>query len=689
MPQARTAHVVLGSVYAPSGPLDSYMSYMELRNVFNAYESLFKFVGPLLLVGIGLMGIRMWSYWQSFLFFWGRYRQRDVVTTEQLRAFHKPPFVKIQITTRGSPGSSEVILRGIRNVMYLADEDPEFYEKFLSVEVVTESQEQASLIEGTFSSASVTVSGLVLPKEYSTPNRTMLKARGLHYAVERRRLGWNVKPGKTFIVHYYEESVMVPDELRKLIAVLATTEKRIMEGPIYYPLEYVEASQICRGMEANRPVGCFECRRVMEKGTPLHLHGSNLVVEEEFENDLGWDIGVLDGQALIAEDYVFGMNAFLLGGGEAFGWHGCVMLEQPPFSVKSAFKQRHRWITGVLQGMAKARTMPEFTRLPRRVRWSLVWGTRFRITTFALGSLIGVPSLIFFPVLLLRAYQGLEIAAPPPLNSALMVGLTAVGAMWLGSIMIGAWYNVSDAGLSWSRRWAEIFAAVAVAPVAGIIESAAGLQAVVQWNTGSRSVNWQPTPKTKAADAAIDWRADRVNNTRLHVVEVQEAHMPTSQAQSVKDVVRLVLVATGAFAVVFLYIGVPMALLVGDWLDSLWHSLLFAATVLATGIGSILTVLHSTNLHHFHREEPPEGVQSLDIAIALLVFDFPLVLIGAARHSVSLILLSVSVLAFSTVFRFGFTSRAPTLPSASEHPPTQHEMLTPVRAAKMKKDVTL
>jgi hypothetical protein len=391
--------------------------------------------------------------------------------------------------------------------MDLADENPRFYRSFMSVEIVTESEDQAALMERTFSRAPVKVSALVMPSDYSTPNGTKLKARGLHYATELRRTGWNFASGKTFIVHYDEESVMTPDELRKLVLVLSGTDKKILEGPIYYPLEYTNADVLCRGMEANRPVGCFECRHVMEKGMPLHLHGSNLVVEEQFENELGWDIGTLDGQPLIAEDYVFGMSAFLLGGSQAFGWHGCVMLEQPPFSIKSAFRQRHRWVTGVLQGMAKARATAQFRMLPRHVRIRLVWGTRFRIATFALGVVVGLPSVLFMPLLLLRSVQTLQINGEPPLPDAIMVGLAAIGGMWLGSILIGAWYNVIESGLSWPRRWAEIFSAVAIAPLAGIIESAAGFRAVQQWLLGSRKVIWQPTPKTKAADAAIDWRA--------------------------------------------------------------------------------------------------------------------------------------------------------------------------------------
>jgi hypothetical protein len=41
---------------------------------------------------------------------------------------------------------------------------------------------------------------------------------------------------------------------------------------------------------------------------------------------------------------------------------------------------------------------------------------------------------------------------------------------------------------------------LALAPLAGILESSAGFWAVVQWYTGKRTVHWEPTPKTKVAD---------------------------------------------------------------------------------------------------------------------------------------------------------------------------------------------
>ncbi len=254
-------------------------------------------------------------------------------------------------------------------------------------------------------------------------------------------------PGKTFIVHYDEESVFTPAELRKLIKVLASTTCSVLEGPIYYPLEYSQASVLCRTMEANRPAGCFECRHVMESGVPLHLHGSNLVVDEHFENTLGWDIGCLDGQPFISEDYVFGMKAYLAGGTSVFGWHGCVMLEQPPFSVRSAFRQRYRWIFGVLQGITMARRTAAFKALPLRQRLKLTVGTAYRIATFALGSIVGTLSFAYLPVLVVRSINAVSGRHTFYLPPALTLWLAIVGFLWVGSVFIGAWYNTTDAGL--------------------------------------------------------------------------------------------------------------------------------------------------------------------------------------------------------------------------------------------------
>lgn len=486
-------------------------------NSVNALTNIFewgKYIGYPVVILISLIGMRFLFYFHSFFFHWPRYRQLKPISNSELRdiqVLNGLPFVKIQITTRGSPGSSEVIRRGIAHVLDLVYEAPDLYVPKLSIEVITESREQHQELHMAFRFAPIPVQIFVLPPpgQYETPNGTKLKARALHYMVELRRRGLNHKRGKTFIVHYDEESVMEPAELRKLIRFLATTDKKLTEGPIYYPLEYGDASVFCRAMEANRPIGCFECREVMETGTPLHLHGSNLVIEEELENELGWDIGNLNGQPFIAEDYVFGVLAYLKRGPHIFGWHGCVMLEQPPFSFKSAFKQRYRWIIGTLQGMTLMNRMPEFRTLPFKLRFRLVWGTRYRILTFALGLPTGLCSLLY---ILLQTYLLVNGYVFLPLPLPVMGWLLLIGFLWLNSILIGSWFNVTTARqLSRLQQVTEMGKVLTLAPLAGILESAAGFWATLQWARGNRRVNWQITPKTRQADRAMHTRRVRLN----------------------------------------------------------------------------------------------------------------------------------------------------------------------------------
>ena len=473
-----------------------------------------KFIGYPIVGLISLIGIRYLFYFRSYFFHWSRYRQLETVTTNDIQALPFIPFIKVQITTRGSAGSTEVIRRGIANVLAFVGEAPDVYALKLSIEVVTESLEQKNVLEREFGQAPIPVHVFALPgvELYSTPNGTKLKARALHYMVELRRVGVNRKPGKTFIVHYDEESVMEPDELRKLVRYLATTDKQLTEGPIYYPLEYSEASVFCRAMEANRPIGCFECREVMETGTPLHLHGSNLVIDEALENELGWDIGNLDGEPFIAEDYVFGVLAYLKRGPAIFGWHGCVMLEQPPFSFKSAFKQRYRWIVGILQGMTLMGRMPEFRELSTRMRFRLVWGTRYRVLTFAFGLPTGIISLLY---VLFQTGMLLYRRVFVPLPLPVMCWLLIIGFLWLNSIFIGSWYNISSARqLSVAQRLTEVGRVLTLAPISGILESTAGFWALFKWIIGKRRVSWQPTPKTRQADNALHVKRG-AGNTKL------------------------------------------------------------------------------------------------------------------------------------------------------------------------------
>src|SRR5947209_20143616 len=126
------------------------------------------------------------------------------------------------------------------------------------------------------------------------------------------------------------------------------------------------------------------------------------------------------------------------------------MLEHLLFSFKCAFSRRCRWIVGVLQGIKMMRRLAGFAALPATVPFHLVWSTRYRVLTFALGlptGLISLPYLLYQTGAVLSGRTYLIPSLPLPI----MCWFSIVGFLWLNSILIGAWYNLFHAS-QLSRR---------------------------------------------------------------------------------------------------------------------------------------------------------------------------------------------------------------------------------------------
>ncbi|MDO7869440.1 glycosyltransferase family 2 protein [Nocardioides jiangxiensis] len=400
----------------------------------------------------------------------------------------------IQVTTKG--GALSVVERGIDNVMEAVRRFPTLA-TLVRVEVVTESPDEIDSLHDRYADSPVPVTGFLLPPTYATPRGSLMKARALHYMVEVHRAA----PRDCYVVHYDEESVFTPDNLARLVRQLLTHPVGISEGSISYGLDWEDASLLNRAMESNRPFGCHECYSVMTNPPPMHLHGSNLVIRQDLENRIGWDIGTLDGVALIAEDLVFGLASYLEFGPEVFGWHYAEMVEQPPFTVKDAFRQRERWIFGTLQGLAHLRREERWKRLPALRRSQIVtvvWG---RIITYALGFPVTAFALYTNTLMAAAALghlvDGERVAAPTwtPTATLMTVGLV----LWTTAIQLGLWHNLRYTGLGrWARVREHVLVLVA-SPFAGIADTAGPLVALVRWLCGARSVTWTPTPKLAGA----------------------------------------------------------------------------------------------------------------------------------------------------------------------------------------------
>lgn len=394
----------------------------------------------------------------------------------------------IQITTRG--GSVPVVCRGIEYVIKAVRKYP-VLRRIVKVEVITESLEDKAALDAEFGQALIPVTVYVLPADYQTPRGTQLKARALHYMVELHRQN----PSNSYVVHYDEESVFTEDNLARLVRNLLRTPIGISEGSISYPLEYQDAELMCRTMEANRPFGCHECFLVMSDGLPVHLHGSNLVIQERLENEIGWDIGKLDGNPLIAEDLVFGLMAYQKYGKDAFGWHHVEMIEQPPFTIEQAYKQRERWVMGALQGVAHVRTLPGWAKLSRTDRLKIRTVIPLRVATYALGLPVSILSILTWSFYL--GYHAMNWALGNAVSTEFsLLGLPGL-ALWLGGNQIGLWQNLRYTAMTRREKAVEHLKVLATTPFSGIFDTAGPAVASTKWLCGIKTVGWTPTIKIK------------------------------------------------------------------------------------------------------------------------------------------------------------------------------------------------
>lgn len=433
----------------------------------------------------------------SYLYFWivalyarsHHHIADEMITNKMLvRAFNRrkaKPFL-IQITTKG--GSMEVVKRGIDEVIRATTLYPAL-KSIVRIEVITENSEDTFELDWRYETAPISVKSYLLPADYETPLGTQLKARALHYMVEQHRKA----PTNSYVVHYDEESIYTPDNLARLVHRLLTKPIGISEGTISYGLDYMQSHPICRTMEANRPFGCHECYLMMTAPPPLHLHGSNLVIMESIENEIGWDIGTYRDHPLIAEDLVFGLMAYLKFGGRVFGWHGVEMIEQPPFTIEAAYKQRERWIMGALQSVAHVPSLPGWSKLSTWNKFKIQVVIRARVLTYALGFPISVVSLMTWVALGMVDIL-LSVAGLPQILHLTWIAVPGF-LMWISATQLGLTQNLRYAEMTRWAKFEEHLRVLILTPIAGLFDTAGPFVAVLKWTVGKRSVKWIPTPK--------------------------------------------------------------------------------------------------------------------------------------------------------------------------------------------------
>jgi egghead protein (zeste-white 4 protein) len=418
---------------------------------------------------------------------WKTFKNRKVFVEKDLCHLFNDSFIIFQITTR-SATKTPVVKRGIQSITSSA-EKVSFYN--YQIYVLTDDPHDI----WTLNNEKCEV--LVVEKNYRT--NAIKKGRALQYAVEhRQRVGKNTS--KRWVFHMDEESYVTAQTILALLKFIRKGKGVVSQGPIFYPLKFESANRLTAIAESIRPFTCYDCVSQMTNPPPLHMHGSNLLIRADIEDDIGWKFG-----STLAEDQMFGYKVYEKYGQGSMGWHGGILLEQPPLNLKDHFFQRRRWFLGTMQNLDK---------FPRWHRYKVMC----KSVTLFLGFASGVASTALmmqayiFPLFSLSMYElgiirseitsvpgnlligsGSSSIANSPLTTApIELGTAAIllfaSWVWLGSYQLGLFLNLRYSKMKWPKKVLLHLQTLFLCPVIGLVETFPGVWAIIEHNVKKKQI---------------------------------------------------------------------------------------------------------------------------------------------------------------------------------------------------------
>jgi beta-1,4-mannosyltransferase len=410
----------------------------------------------------------------------GRFlKNRNIFVEQDLRRIYNDPKIIFQITTR-SATKTPVVKRGIDSIL---NSSLKINYNNYQISIITDDPKDRTTLNGTKCEV------IIVDKKFKA--FAIKKGRALQYAVEhRRKTGKNI--ASYWIFHMDDESYVTDQTIISLLKFIREGNAMASEGPIFYPLKFESANPLTAIAESIRPFTCYDCVSQMTNPPPLHMHGSNLLVRSDIEDSIGWNFG-----PTLAEDQIFGYRIYEKYGPKSMGWHGGILLEQPPLNLKDHFMQRRRWVLGSLQNME---------RFPLIHKFKLM----FKLGTYFMGFVSGVVSTILYfhayipKILALLPMNGINLDitswfdilmktffSESTLNASIngsspfdpMVGLILLFpyTMWLFSYQLGLYLNLRYSRISVIKRIALHLQTLLLSFVIGLLETFPAFWAMLEY----------------------------------------------------------------------------------------------------------------------------------------------------------------------------------------------------------------
>src|SRR5581483_9181756 len=416
-------------------------------------------------------------------------KNRNIFVEKDLRRIHNDPAIIFQITTR-SATKTPVVKRGIFSIINSAHQ-VNFYNYQISV--VTDDSQDAKTLE------SEKCEVVVVDKEFHT--NAIKKGRALQYAVEHRRLSGK-NTSKHWIFHMDDESYVTPQTVLALLKFIREKKGVASEGPIFYPLKFESANRLTAIAESIRPYACYDCVSQMTNPPPLHMHGSNLLVRSDIEDDIGWQFG-----PTLAEDQMFGFKVYEKYGQGSMGWHGGILLEQPPLNLKDHFFQRRRWVLGTLQNLRKFPRWHRYKLMFKSVTYFLGFASAVASAAYSVHNYL--PFLLSFQELNYRIsseifslptkFSGLSLdslahsaATISPVEVGIGTLLLFTSLVWLASYQLGLFLNLRYSKMGWAKRIMLHVQTLILCPVIGLVETFPAFWATIEYQIRKKQTEKVP-----------------------------------------------------------------------------------------------------------------------------------------------------------------------------------------------------
>src|SRR3989304_4411762 len=325
------------------------------------------------------------------------------------------PRILFQVTTKGNIPIVQETVDRINSVCREIG-----YQKY-AVWVVTDVQEKFKNCR--------TIS---VPLDYSC--NAVHKGRALKYAAEiRKKEKKNTED--IYVFHLDDESLITKQTLCSVLTFLEDNPSPISEGLIIYPVQKNEKFRITHLIDTLRPFCCFECLDFMHKGNPAYIHGSNLLIRSDVEEEVSWENG-----KTIAEDTLFVVSAKTKFGSSSFGWHGGVIEDKSPLSLRDLVKQRKRWFYGLIQNLKFMPLKERIVQGSRALLWSLgFYSGVISIIAIFVHQDMGLGYNVTNPNFLsnLKLYP----MSPHGLDYFIRTAFLITTVLWLLSYQIGGFFN--------------------------------------------------------------------------------------------------------------------------------------------------------------------------------------------------------------------------------------------------------